>query len=55
MVGCIALGWLCIFMLFHKEIEMLEISTYSWLPHFLLTMVIDRHRHYHHLLHFHYH
>ena len=55
----IALGWLCIFMLLHKEIERLEFSKYSQLPHFQLALVIDNplllyhHRHYqHHLLHF---
>ena len=38
--GCIALGWLCIVMLLHKEIERLKINTYSLLPHSQLARVI---------------
>jgi hypothetical protein len=45
MFGCIALTWLCIFMLLHKEIERLKINTYGRLPHFLLALVIDLHHH----------
>jgi hypothetical protein len=52
-------------MLLHEEIERLKISTYSRLPYFQLSLVIDhylhhcRHYHYHrlllhHLLHFHF-
>ena len=51
--GCIALDWLCIFMLLHKEIERLKIKMYSRLPHFRLALVIDLlllHRHHHRLL-----
>ena len=55
----ISLGWLCIFMFLHKEIERLKIDTYSRLPLFWLALVIDHHLrhhcHYHHLLHFYYH
>jgi hypothetical protein len=52
--GCIAFGWLCIFMLLHKGIKRLKINTYSWLPHFRLALVIDHHLHYHYHHHHHY-
>ena len=45
--GCIALGWLGISMLLHKEIDRLRFSTYPWLPHFQLALVIDHHLHLH--------
>ena len=42
-IDCISLGWLCIFMLLHKQIERLKINMYIWLPHFQLALVIDHH------------
>ena len=49
-IGYIALRWLCIFMLLHKEIERLKIKTYDWFPYFRMALVIDHHLHHHHLL-----
>ncbi len=52
--GCIALGWLYIFMLWHKEIERLKINTYNQLPHFQLALVLVIDHHFHHHRHYHY-